>query len=244
MKYKATYLYKLATAKMPVSIYYIVILGLMLLTLILRMVLPNMDGSFTGLELSSIIFLFIFGLNSFKEDFHFSLQNGVSRRTQFLASMGIFATVSLIFTLIDRVIIASLSLYVLGGEGYVGFYDALYQLNIGKISLPSLLFAFLLYFLAIAGGYFLTLLYYRMNRTLKVIFSVFVPVFLIIIFPILNSFSGGEIGRIIVQGFIQVMGIGIGGNSIPALGMLTLLVGSAGFSGLSWLLMRRATIKG
>lgn len=83
MKLKAAVKYNLSETKNTMIIYYLVMYAILITTTMLGSVF-NQDVRISGIEFSSIIILFVIGLNMFKTQFKFLIQNGISRKTKFL----------------------------------------------------------------------------------------------------------------------------------------------------------------
>ena len=98
MNLKSAIKYQLYNVKKAVMIFYFVIYVLIILS-------STHFVRISGLEFATIIFIFIVGLNWFKESFKILIQNGVSRLTQYKAmtiSAVILATGLSIIDVINR----------------------------------------------------------------------------------------------------------------------------------------------
>ena len=127
MNMKAAVKYQLNEFKYSVIIYYIVIACIMTFTFIMFFATKSQSES-NGFEVATLIFLFVCGLNSFKENFRFFLQNGSSRKKLFVSQMLSMLVVSAGMSVVDRGI-------CLVGQGvsslsdkftYRGFLDLIY----------------------------------------------------------------------------------------------------------------------
>lgn len=91
MNMKAAYRYQVTDNIKAILTYYITLNVVYLLAIsgVAVVVSYNngtpVSGQFSGFEMSSIIFLFITGLCYFKDTFGMLLQNGISRKTLFIA---------------------------------------------------------------------------------------------------------------------------------------------------------------
>lgn len=104
MKRKAAVRYLLHSYRNPLLIFYGIILLVSLLVCTLMEVQVAGEGKVSSVNGASVIFLFVCGLNAFKEDFCFFLQNGVSRKTQFSATCIAFLPVALLMAVVDSLI--------------------------------------------------------------------------------------------------------------------------------------------
>jgi hypothetical protein len=204
-------------------------------------------GVNSGLEIISMITLFVFGLTSFKDNFKFFSVNGFSRKTQFLSTTAFFGILSCIFALIDTVN----GLFLTSVTDYRSLFMELYAPlvpasgSMGTV-LPLLLENFLLltvfYFCITMVGLFITTLYYRMNKGLKIAISVGVPVVLIYGVEPLNDYVfHGRVYEFFANVFSAVWGIYGGCNPLIAVGSQLLF--AVLFAALAYLLARRAVIK-
>lgn len=200
------------------------------------------DTVINGIEFSSMIFIFVGGLNSFKETFRMFLQNGRSRRTLFLSYLYSLLPVTGIMALVDT------SLGTVGSS--LGNYRSIFEPYFLHLSSSSSLVTFLaglglcLFFYTTCAlmGYFITTLYYRMGKGLKLLVSIGVPTLVIIVLPMVDiGLAHGAISRGIGQLFLLASGIKAGYNPFYPLASC-LIVGSI-LAGLTYLLQRRAVIK-
>lgn len=103
--------------------------------LILTLFIPGLQGTTNGLEVSAFIFLFVIGLNTFKENFGMFLQNGVSRKTIFAGKLLSTCAVCAIMAVVLEVLASLAKL----GSGYRDIqlgtlYEMLYSDRMASIS--------------------------------------------------------------------------------------------------------------
>lgn len=146
----------------------------------------------SGVEISTVIFLFVCGLNSFKSNFYFAKSNGISRKTfikgLLISSIPIALVMSIIDIIINRInniFIKNPTLYDINyGEllGHIGsVYDGNWiQSNSLNTIFNTILFQFSLCLLAYVIGIVINMIYYRANKYVKVLVSV-IPVAFIIL---------------------------------------------------------------
>lgn len=213
----------------------------------LAIAIGGINGSISGMEFASIIFLFVLGLNSFRENFGMLLQNGVSRKTMFVCRMLTFGAVALLVAVINLALgaiigalpasNAQLELSFFG----TSFYFSAYGVSGAAGTLLSLLFSFSLLFMVLTLGYCITTLFYRLSPIGKAILATSVPIGLSIVLPLVDHyFFGDNISRII--GRFIVFAFGLNGGS-PWMPVITFFMASALFAFFGWLLTRRATVK-
>ncbi len=244
MKLNAAFRYQLFDHKTSVMVYYIVIVAMSLLIGLGLGLFANVDGvnmpsnietetslSFSG---ATAVFLFISGLCGFKENFLFALQSGLSRRTLFWTRLMAFGALAVFMTIAD---------YVLG-------YVFVFIMTIGTgLNLTaavsgsfSTLLMYLIYaFMMLALGYCVTILFYRLNRTGKILVGAGVPVFFMILLPM---FDGNVTGGVIMRALGSFMGQILRLISSQSVWGYLIIIGAATvFAILSWLMMRRAAVK-
>ncbi|QSX06486.1 hypothetical protein JYG23_03230 [Sedimentibacter sp. zth1] len=173
MKLKASLKYYASEFFHSASIYYIIIFMITILTIILSKTTNIFRNTqIKGLELCSIIFIFVTGLNSFKSEFKFFTQNGVSRKstvTSFMLSASCVAVIAIIDIIISVIL-----------ENVLANYESMFnQIFVNRYSSYSFLyflenFVYLttFYMLIFMGGHFISSLYYKMNTLMKIIVSI------------------------------------------------------------------------
>lgn len=257
MKLKPIMKYQLHLNYQIFRIMYGVIYSITLAAVITRLL--NQGSSVTECaELATMITIFVTGLTTFKESFRFFVSSGVSRKRFFmglLASLGCTAIVTALIDTINSVIFSLFLNYhpiyeALGSQSKIEMSVSMNNIHAGgfllKIPftplflLKNFLWCAFAYFALAIIGFFITTLYYRMNKQLKILVSVGVPAFFFILLPFLNQYvADGKIG----QFFATIFGWWMQCATNPAADMATRLVFAAVFAGLAFLLMRRTDVK-
>ena len=254
MNLKLSLRYQLHDCKKAIIIFYAIVFAVLLL-MTLSISFPDSNivtvkGRLGGMEIATAIFLFVAGLNSFRETFRMFLQNSISRKTMFIGRLVSVSTISLGMALIDSIISTVFKKLVpinseVNYESIIEtMYRSRYEINSSGVSmyLEKVLFSLCLYAAVSMIGYFITTLYYRTGKGAKIAVSVGVPAGLFIALPIVDaSLFHGEIGR--AFGDLISFAFGYSNGANPYYGMVTLLLIFAVFSALSWLLARKAVIK-
>lgn len=255
MNIKASYNYQLFDLKKSVLVYYFVIVCVyLLMTISMSLSLSmseggNVSGHFNGSDFSSMIFLFIIGLCSFKEVFGMLMQNGISRKSIFKGRLLTSLTLAFGMALVDKalLLIFKAAASPTNGRLTVGtLYEIFYQVtNKGmgdlKFHIDSFFFSFSLYLGFTALGYLITTLYYRMNKGGKIAVSVSVPVGLLIVLPVIDSYvTGGRISEFVGRFIDLTLGLS---SKQPMYAVITGILAFILFSALSWLLIRKAAVK-
>ncbi len=209
------------------------------------------SGNFQGMgsiEWSAMIFLFVLGLNSFKETFLMMLQNSTSRKMMFISRLITIGITSASMAVIDRIIVNLAGLISNANERFEigGMYEMLFDkraasMNIVLLNLEAILITITVYVAAIIAGYFITTAYYRMNKLWKTVVSIGLPSTFLVLLPLLDVAAfDGKVSAAIQKIIIFVFG-GKTGN--PYNLFLSCILFSAVGIGLSWLLIRKAVEK-
>jgi hypothetical protein len=236
MRLKTASKYIFSEMKNSVLIFYLAIL---LLIVFLAVSVSGVKGSISGMEMTSSIFLFILGLNSFKKNYLFLISNGVPRRTQFksffLAAMPIAAGMAVIDSALGIIF------------NRISNFNSLFNMIIliehkYRKYIYFLLWSIALYMCAITLGYFITLAYYRMNKIQKICISIGVPVFFTMVLPyILYNFCSTTTVNWVYNGITTMFGVT--GSYGPISAVVVFLVSTVLLSALSYLLIRKAPVK-
>jgi len=199
------------------------------------------------MEFSTAIFIFVLGLNSFKDRLLMMIQNGVSRKTFFLSSITSFVILCFLMSAIDRVIalLAKFAVSFSNQVSYSSLFESLYQqklvgMSAVTVNLESFLLSLCLYLATATLGFFITISYYRMNKSLKVAISVGVPVGVSVVLPIVDQIAKGKISHAIIRALNFAIGISA---QKPFHAIVTFLLIFAAFAGLSWLLVRKVMVR-
>lgn len=232
MKIKQAMRYQLQGFMRSARTFYIVIAAIFIGMLLLNRFVTSGTGSVSGMESATIIFLFVMGLNSFKQDFRLFLQNGISRNTLLVSFAASALSVSVCMAVID----GFFPLLFGNSLHYESFYVSLYGLKGYTTGFSSIAWSALMYLFAMCVGFLITTLYYRMNKPLKVLVSVGVPLLFFVVLPIVEGYYPSirvyeTIGRFINWGLGRERAY------------VFLPVCSAVLLGFSYLLIRNATIK-
>lgn len=246
MKIKSAYKYQINELSKPIIIYYTVIIALFILTWILDSIW-NTNSMIIGFDAATAIFLFVCGLNAFKQPFHMMMANGISRRTLWISTIAAFCTASAGMALIDNLVGWGMSSILPYNPVFAGQYSVWYGLLEGFSTTPLMaangfVWSTFCNLSAAMVGLLITTAYYRMNKPLKLIVSIGVPVLLLIVMPIIDSsLFHGVIYSSIFSFFGWVTSLLGKGNpySIVLSNVFSIMISGA----LTWLLIRRAIIK-
>lgn len=249
MKLKSAYRFQLSEHKKPISIFYLVVLCLFALTIIIAFNTKDSESSNNGVELSTAIFLFVCGIVGFKDTFGMMVQNSVSRKTMFVSRLLATGTIAVFMALVDKLlgtIMKTIALSDSNKFSTTSFIEMLYpkqaeELNVFLFAVLTVVILAFMYLATISVGYFIATLFYRLNKTGKVIMAVSLPASVVILLPIVDEvFADGKITKWILDFLNFILGVT---KNQPINAVLSFTVIFAVFSSLSWLLLRKAVVK-
>ncbi|MBB6716470.1 hypothetical protein [Clostridium gasigenes] len=176
--------YNLDSVKKGMIIYYSIFISVLIVTSSLHKYYGDVNIVSSGVELSTVIFLFVTGLNFFTESFYFSQSNNISRKTYFkgtiLSIFQITAIASLLDIIINRIYNIFIKCPTMYDMSFTKFRDleALGTKNIWVQNndivtlLNSFLFQFSICIMVFTLGLTIVLIYYRCNKLMKTVVSI------------------------------------------------------------------------
>ena len=206
-----------------------------------------MESSFNGYSMAVGMFGLILGMVGLRENQRVLNQNGVSRRSAFLADVVALAVAALLVAVGVSVIMGAYQA-ALGSAGRLLITD-LYQLiyepssagtDLGAL-VRSALFSTVAGWMLAALGQFCSALYWRLNKFWTILVSVAVP--LVLIFgsaPLLTWLDTTSAGHVAVEA-LAAFGRFLAASPWNAAAVL--LAMGAAFFAVTWLLLRRAMIR-
>ena len=197
-----------------------------------------MEGSFNGYSIAVGMFGLVLGMVGLRENQRVLNQNGVSRRSAFLADVAALAVAAVLVAAGVTVIMGAYQT-VLGGQGRLlitDLYQVIYEgpsagAGIGGLVRGAIFSAAVGWMLA-ALGQFCSALYWRLNKFWTILISVTVP--------LISWFGTPSAGRAAVEA-LAAFGQFLAASPWNAAAVL--LAMGAAFFALSWLLLRRAMIR-
>lgn len=204
----------------------------------------NAEYNISGFEMTCIIFTLVTGLVAFREYFRFFQQNGISRKSQFVGWGIALAVLCLgeaaICLLAGRVF----SLFL----NYEGMFWQIYaslalSANPVLFTAQEFFWVFAICLLMGSAGFAITLLYYRLSKTGKLLVSILVPGTLFILLPMADQpLLHGGYTWLLKQ--IMILATGYTETGVFLwIPITTALVCSVLCLLAAWLMMRRAEIK-
>jgi len=233
----------------PTMIFYGIIITIIMVTVVAnKMSLGTV--SMSGIEASTVIFLFVCGLNSFKTNFYFAKSNNISRKTFIkgilISTLPIAFVTSILDIIVNRITNIFISNPTFYDMSYGEFYNAggwssgntwIQSNSLGTI-FNTILFQFTLCLVAYLIGLVINMIYYRCNKMMKTVVSV-APIAVIIIINTL-AYNFPEI-VINISRFINFI-FGLDPINVYA-AITTFIVISIALALASFMLIRKAVIK-
>ncbi|MGI5891872.1 MAG: hypothetical protein ACOX7H_03935 [Bacillota bacterium] len=243
MKLKSAIKYQAFDSIKPLVIFYAIIYAIIILIYTIDKQY-SISGYVSGLETTSMVFIFIFGILTFNAPFKLFLQNGISRRTCFFSIIITLMGVAVLMSGIDNIN------YFIEKNlmAYQSIFDQIYcQQYLADSVLKSLrswswAWFFTIYWGIAMLGLLISTLYYRMNNWQKIVVSIGVPVGLFVVIPIISSaITNGALLQAIMKFFSFAFGLSNGFN--PHIAVIFNLLFIVILAAINYLLIRRATIK-
>lgn len=247
MRIKSAVRYQINDYIKQLGVYYIGMIGVTAFFSLLSIILGEAHlFSLGGFEFITSVFLFIIGLYSFKETFLMMLQNSISRKTMYISRLITILTASISMAVLDRLISIVGKIVNKTNDRVVitSLYDMMYEPRKSMVNTVAfnfeaiLVFAFV-YTTVLLTGYLVAVIYYRMNRALKIAVSIGFPATILVVFPLLDMMVfDGKLYRLFGKVFRFVFN-----ENNPYNLLLTCLLIIIVFVGLCWLLIRKAVEK-
>lgn len=251
MKLKQSIYYQLSDFRWPIVVYYCAVIALHAVLWVADHIGPGsiyLSGTFSGF---TAVFLFICGLCSFHDNLPMHLQNGVSRRTMFLAWLAVMGIVCGVMATVDSVLSLIIdfsplnSVYAATASASIyrttyGFWNCLGPWDL----LLNWLFSFALLVLVTALGYFIIVFFYRLPFQLRIVVGVCAGVLMFMGVPgvkIVDTQLLGENLRAFSSQYIEPMLSYI--KRTPLLLTVVWLAVAAVLSAVTWLIIRRAEVR-
>lgn len=177
--------FEIFTSIKPICIFYTILYSIVCITFILSYLANgNLDHSYTNaVELSSMIFLGIFGALGFIEDFKMLIQNGYLRKYIFIANILLFAVTACIMSLIDTLIGAFLHSI---SSDYFTMFSGLYGTNYSL--LISWIWLYLVYFTICTISYMFAIFSNILGKRVWMFVAISIGLLVILVLPILVRF--------------------------------------------------------
>lgn len=242
MNIKKVIQYQFVDIGRPILVYYLIIVGIMLLGGSIILITTSGDTAFNGTGFSASFFCFIAGLCLFREYFYLFCQNGVSRKAIFFGTLSSILLSSIFMAITETIFVYVFRMFSNGRIYYMHFMD-LYptfaaDASLGVQIILDLILTFLLLLTCFSAGYLIAALFYRSNKIFKIVIAAGLPVSIFVVFPILTYLfpkAAAACGKLflIIYGFES-------GN--PAYAIVPLVITISFLNIVNYFVIRRAEI--
>lgn len=230
--------YELWTALRPLLIFWAIMYGIVAVLLILFKVTGHAEFRLNGLEISSFIYLGIFGNLGFHEDFRMLIQNGFTRKYIYAGAAAMFTGVTAMMAAVDTMVPE-----LLGMKEYHTLFVGLYGEE--HVILIQWLWLFLLYFTVSVICYFLTLISNKIGKKNFWFLLILTGAVCLILLPVIISrFLPDAAAAALTEAVLQLAGFDASGRVALIWPLGTLLFICITFAALSYGMIRKTEIKG
>ena len=222
--------YQLSDNRSGVLIFYSILIAIA----VMMAAIPSWDSrGQTNLSGSSIVFVFVIGLNCFRSSFLFAQANNITRRTFYFATILALVGLAVILSLADFIMDSVMSRYP--------FYAGLFEQMYAAPAVTKILWTIVLLTFSASLGWMITMLYYRANALVKVLISVS-PIALMLLVNYIHLLTGGRFGYWLLDFFARALGFSWEtSNPYPAIG--SLFLASLLIWGINFLLIKKAPVR-
>lgn len=248
MRTKKSFKYQFQEVWQSIGLLYLVQVGMRLVALFIASKVGGEHVTMNGMNMMSAMFMLIVGMCTFRENFQFLLQNGVSRKhvlagkmLAFAAGAGMCAVADALLGIVDQKL-SGWENIKFGGEILPLFYPAFLDQSSQFVRvIISVALLFVVYGLFAGAGCVLSIIWYRLNKVGKLVFAFGVPTVLWVLYPIVDYFLfGGRSMVAIMNAIMKLSGIADGN---PFYGLLSGTVGLAILTGINTVLIGKTVVR-
>lgn len=240
--------YSIMSSFRAISIYYGIIILIIILSIIGSMA-SNVHVQVSGMDFSTTIFLFILGLNFFKENFYFAQANNISRKVYFKGTLLSMFPIALAMSFIDIILNRILNIFLPSPTNYDMVFGTFIgesisetiswlQSNNIEVLFKTFIFQFVIYIVVIAVGLLIRMIYYRCNKLMKTVVSL-IPIALMMIMGIIAKNFSDLITKV-SEVIIKILGLNTGNVYLFSFTLICLFAILMSFVYLS---LRKAVVK-
>lgn len=243
--------FKLAKYNIKSNLKSIIIYYCILITFVTSITFLSGDGGNTsGIEFATMIFLFVLGLNSFKENFYFAQANNISRVDYFKSLSITILPIALGMSIIDVILNRIYNIFSVGPMIYdmgYGDFPSIYnilnkelwiQSNNVQIIIRTVTFLFAFYIAAFAIGLLITMIFNKSNKTMKILMFI-IPIAIQVILANV-AFNSPEFAKKTEVFFNNILGLNTKNSYMAVITFICLFIISMSFV---YMLVSRAVVK-
>lgn len=203
MKIKTMIKFECVTTLKSLAIFYAVLYGIILFGYFIAwMIQGHLGGSvFSGTEMACMIYLGILGSLGFNEDFKFFMQNGFTRKSILIGTLGMFTLISLLMAIVDTCMAALLVRFT----GFAPLFNQIY--GVGHSIMIQFIWLFCFYFLVSSLMYLLNLISNKIGKKIFYFILIVLGLILFVMVPLLfNLVLPRELVMNIIDGVLRIIG--------------------------------------
>lgn len=205
-------------------------------------IINGSEGGLGGIEFSTTIFMLIIGIMHCREDFAMCVQNGVSRRTYYIASIIAFVLLAAIASAGDMVLSIVGNFCQAHTSMYYGTtYEQIFLKNASIQDISDYISSYLLDFsfniMAISAGFLISSIFARLSRILKIVVIASFYILIFVILPYIDAmFNNASLIKKLIRFFIWMF-------SEWYHATLALIIGAAVLCAFAYLFVRKVQIQ-
>lgn len=154
----------------------------------------NMNGA--SFQFASLIFIMVVGIVSIREDLRMLIQHGIGRKTSFIASCLAAMAIALSLAVFSEIINAAFTAITSGQQNITVYSWISMLLPEGEMGFSLYLLSIVISFSFLLGAYFMgmfiSLVFYRLSKSWRLVVAIGVPAFFIIILPLFARTAAGQ----------------------------------------------------
>ncbi len=231
-KLKTIIQYECVTSLKYISIFYAIQYSIVLITYLI--VATNVFGA---LEFNSVVYVSIFAILGFKEDFKMLIQHGFTRKYIFLGSLSMFAFVSAILAAVDTVMGSLLHEFM---QGYPSLYGDIYGYENMFVNFIWLL---MLYMAACSLANVIILIINKIGKTRSIYVSIVVIGMVMLLVRLYTNFISNDMKDGISEFLLRIFGLSPEGAINHLAPLVTMLLMISCISLVSYIVIRRTELE-
>lgn len=229
--------YMFSDMKNSIIVFTLVIVGI--LTIGCVMSFADSQVSFNGIGFAAMIFMFVAALSTLPMGIRYMNQSGFSRKTAYANYMVSFSLAALLVSILVQVLMFITNLITSNGLYIETEYNLLYGGTVINTFFQSIIWLFFAMIAITSMGFFISMLYQKMERNTKICVSCGFPIFFMLVLPLIDmALFSGSIYKAIMKAFMFILGFH-NGEAYPLLGMGMLALISIAFYFLTYVFLVR-----
>lgn len=177
------YKYQMLETRSALLSYYGALFAAFLLSMVIARLTDSDRGQIAGVDMCSILFLFIAGITTFGVEMRLYLQCGLSRKLLSLSLLAALTTVTLLVICLDLLTGTVLRALQTGLGLWSGQYYSFFEMLFPQLGLPSrLAVQFCVLMAANYAGLLISAVFFQLPKKARVFYCVIVPTLCVVLF--------------------------------------------------------------